>query len=274
MLPHLKSKVLRSGGRSCVIVAFCNEGYVPYTHNLIESLRRLNLAKHLVVFALNEEAKKKLFTVSKFNAIVHKNERKIQASFTNYKKSGWTSIVRTKVEIIHDILQHNIDVMYTDGDVVWLRNPVPAVQSALTNGMFSPFCYTKNGRNNVLAFQLDGESKHSNQCNFCTGFFYAKSCPQTKLLFDKKAIPESFDRDQPYINRRLKVLKLANLTVGLKPTLFYSGRKWYASKRQGVIKNGKLSVDKGETPFIIHFNWKVGHKKQDEMKKSKLWLVK
>lgn len=55
----LRSKAITQA-KNTVLIALTNTGYVPYIVNLHQSLKHLKLEKHLVTFAIQQQAKHKL----------------------------------------------------------------------------------------------------------------------------------------------------------------------------------------------------------------------
>ena len=112
---------------------------------------------------------------------------------------------------------------------------------------------------NDMLIQNDG-SNDDDTSNLCSGFMFIQSNPRTLKIFN----PEEMDihkntvgwDDQVYINNIKNNLKFKTLPFDLFPT----GAYYY--KNHSSIN-----------PYMIHFNWVVGHEKERRMRCYNKWLI-
>jgi hypothetical protein len=97
--------------------------------------------------------------------------------------------------------------------------------------------------------------------DFCTGFMYIKSNEKTLQVFNPDNVqlhkmPSNWD-DQVYLNeiRKLNIMNYKRLPLSLFPT----GQYYY--------RNSNMS------PYLIHFNWVIGHDKMLMMKRYNKWYI-
>ena len=86
-----------------------------------------------------------------------------------------------------------------------------------------------------------------------------KSTEKTKLLFDPERSTANAKEgwgDQIYLNQIKNELDYKVLPLNLFP----NGR---------FFKNNHLNIN----PYMIHFNWVIGHEKKDFMKKYNHWYI-
>lgn len=271
-------------GKKGVIVVFTNAGYVDYTCNFVESLRRLQLDHHLALFCTEETTRTLLKQRKNVDAFVFgtQRNRRVHQALTNWNKGQqWASIVRTKIEVVHAVLALGYEVLFSDGDIVWLQDPIPLIQRSLSvagtkdRSLYareSPGPNEKEGAP-LMAFQLD--TRYGADDALCTGFFYVRSTPTTVSVFDPRHIPASFARDQPYVNRRIRSLRLLDRIACLPRPLFPNGKWWYENERRLTWNNeddGSWSIASGTLPFVIHFNWVLSKEKRIKMAQCGLWF--
>lgn len=104
---------------------------------------------------------------------------------------------------------------------------------------------------------LDGDGN----MYYCTGFMFIKSNEKTIDFFHEKNTSTCIKNDeiiddQDYINIHLDKIKIAPLPLELFP----NGRYYYENSEN-------------ISPYMIHFNWVVGHEKKEKMKKHGKWFL-
>ena len=112
---------------------------------------------------------------------------------------------------------------------------------------------------NELLIQSEG-MQNDDDSDLCTGFMLIRSNENTRDIFNPIHLENyRYDKnweDQRYINELKDRLKYKKLPLELYP----NGR--YYKKNKDKIK-----------PHLIHFNWIIGHDKQQQMKESGKWLI-
>lgn len=229
-------------------VTLTNDGYLDYTLNCLESLKRVGFKQSLHCYCLGEEAyntlKKKGHRVTSLPI-----ETEEDVNFQRFNRDYWYGIVKRKFDIIYSELKSGKPVFYVDSDIVFLHKH------------FMLFCVNNIGRSDILMAN-DGQSE-SIRGNLCTGFMLIKSNPATLSLFDpetvKKEVKPGFN-DQGYINKSKHGLDYKALPLHLYP----NGR---------FFQENQANYAKAIQPFMVHFNWLIGHKKKEIMKKFGHWYI-
>ena len=220
-------------------VTLTNTGYVNYTLNCLESLKRINMKKLLKVYCIGEEG----YAILKQNEVtcelIHDDNA---VGFQEFRKKNWSNVVYYKFEIIHENLLKNEYVCITDGDIVYENNIV--------------FDYLLNNiQDNDLLIQSEGITIH----DVCSGFMFIKSNENTISLFNPKNIEKYINTvgwdDQVYVNSIKDKLKYKKLPLSLFPT----GKYYYEYNNK--------------SPYLIHFNWIIGHEKKKRMIQYNKWYL-
>lgn len=229
------------------LITLTNDGYIKLTENLLISLRPLGLHTKLKIYCIGE----KCFQFFKENY----PENEVESVYTSYKninefveyrsiqnkdlegKNKWAQITSYKIHVINLELVKGNDVIFTDGDIVFYKNPIPYLLS--------------NIGDNELLIQND---ETENIKKMCSGFFLMKSNPNTIAITNLNKINMSnFPNDQQYL-RRCKT-KHKFLPLDLFPHGMHF-RKY-----------------KPSDPYIVHFNYDVGPGKINRMKQFKVWYI-
>jgi hypothetical protein len=228
-------------------ITLTNNGYLEYTRNLIESLRRIGIDEnceefHLVplkVYCIGQES---------YDNLDYKNKELIEGlpketeEFQKFREGDWNKVVVQKFNIIHRELMKGEDVLFTDGDIVWLNNR-----------------FQRDIQNRIddydILFQNDKQDDNDNS-ELCSGIIFAK-CNQKNLnLFNPENIDmDNFKCDQIHFNKIKGNLSYDKLPLKKYP----NGRFYYTMKP--------------ERPYCIHFNYVVGEMKKTFMKQYDYWLI-
>ena len=197
------------------------------------------MKKQLKVYCIGEEGYRLLNNNNFMCELIDSNDEDI-INFQTYKNNKWSNITYYKFEIIYNNLLNNEYVCITDGDIVYENNQI--------------FDYLLSHiEDNDLLIQSEGI------CNLdlCSGFMFIKSNENTISLFNPKniKIDKGWD-DQKYINSIKDKLKFKQLPLKLFPT----GQYYY-------------QYNKHVQPYLIHFNFLIGHEKKNTMIHYKKWNV-
>ena len=221
-------------------ITLTNTGYIDYTLNCLQSLKNINMKKQLKVYCIGEEG----YSILKNKEIICEliNDDNITL-FQEFRTKEWSNVVYYKFEIIYNNLLNNEYVCITDGDIVYENN-------SIFNYLLS------NIEDNDILIQSEG-IYHP---DLCSGFMFIKSNENTISLFNPKNIQQYRNTkgwgDQIYINSIKYNLKYKKLPLDLFPT----GKYFYDYNT--IIQ-----------PYIIHFNWVVGHEKKNKMIKYNKWYI-
>ena len=215
-------------------ITLTNTGYIDYTLNCYESLKHINLNIHLKSYCIGDLG----------CSILHSNNYQCELiddtsseNFQTIANGNWNDIMFYKFDIIYKHLLNNKYVCITDGDIVYENNKI--------------FDYLlDNIEDNELLIQSEGLYNDV----LCAGFMFIKSNENTLTLFNPENVKKTrYDKDgndkdwndQIYVNSIKHKLKFKELPLQLFPTGNYYYRFYETIQ-----------------PYLIHFNWVVGHEKK------------
>ena len=221
-------------------ITLTNTGYIDYILNCIESLKQIKMEKQLEVYCIGKEGYNRL-QLNDISSNLINNEQ--ISKFETFRTGNWSNITYYKFEIIYEKLLKYEFVCFTDGDIVYENNCF--------------FDYLLNNiENNDMLIQSEGLEVDT----LCSGFMFIKSNNLTQELFNPKNVEKYKNTkgwgDQIYINEIKFKLKYKRLPLQLFPT----GNYYY-------------NYSNNINPYMIHFNWIVGHQKKQKMNYYKKWFI-
>ena len=235
-------------------ITLTNTGYVNYTLNCVESLKRIGMCNYYSGVSNGESTEiLHIYVIGKdgYNLLAKNGHRcslideENNSNFQSFREGNWGDITFNKFKIIYENLLNYEYVCFTDGDIVF------------ENSDFLQYLKDNIGSNDMLV-QSEGDEYE----NFCSGFMYIKSNEITRELFNPdNVILHKRERDwddQIYLNEIRKTVQLNYKKLPLE--LFPNGKYYY---------NNEPS-----SPYMIHFNWVVGNQKYDKMKQYGKWYYK
>lgn len=223
-------------------ITLTNSGYINYTLNCLESIKNINLSIPLHCYCIGKKGYDRLFNKGYKCTLIDDEQN---SNFTSYKNGNWSEITFNKFKIIYENLLKYKYVCYTDGDVVYENNE------------FFGYLIDKIG---------DYEMLVQNNCEgvnaISTGFMFIKSTDNVKYLFDPDYIEKNYRISNEFdINDYLDSIKNKINFKLLSLSLFPYGNYYY---------NNHNSI----SPYLIHFNWLVGHEKRGKMLLYRKWYNK
>jgi len=238
------------------IITVCNYAYSDYTINLYESIRRCGLHERFTCTCFDQKSSERLSSLGIRN-VLHEAASTSENMYS-YGKDGWMDMMTAKMDVICGYLRKGSDVIYTDSDVVWLKDPIPLIENNIKHIEKNTIVGNAIVGHDMI-FQVDSKWDQESIC-LCGGFYYCRSNPKTIKLFDSRNVDRKiFDREQTYINSAVQSF---GLNVGIFPReLFPNGSYWY--QHSSRIK---------DLSYVVHFNWTKEDKKS-LMKRYNLWFV-
>lgn len=227
------------------LITLTNDGYIEYTENLLISLRNVGI-NDLNIYCVGQKSynyfNNKGVLANKINTNIISSANKFQ----NWRTKNFNKLMFYKLKLIHETLKSNEQILYIDGDIVFLKNTLEEI---------------KNSKNYDLVGQFDFNPT-SDVKTLCAGFMMINSNEKTLNLFDPKKVPKKllnrkfhFD-DQKYINRNINNVKYNFFDLENYPNGAYFYKNY-----------------KNLNPAIIHFNYIVGEKKKQKMKEMGYWYL-
>lgn len=231
-------------------ITLTNNGYLDYTRNLIESLRRIDVKQPsecgeagcvfepLKVYCIGQEC---------YDNLDYDNKELLNedcpGDFQQFREGEWNKVMLQKMNIIHKEISKGENVIYTDGDIVWLNN---RFQKDFLNRL----------DDNDILFQNDMQND-TDDGQLCCGLMCVKSNETTRGLFDiSKIKTEEFKCDQIFFNDNKD-----KFTYDKMPLKKYPNGQYYWNN------HSKLN------PYGIHFNYVIGNIKKDFMKQFNYWFI-
>ena len=229
---------------SISFITLTNSGYIDFTLNCIESLKKIGCTTELTSYCIGKDGYNILKSKGHKAILIDEEENN---NFQIFRTGNWSNIVYHKFEIIHaNLLNHNF-VCFTDGDIVYERQD------------FMKYLLENMGDLEML-IQNESMCNNIDKNDVCSGFMFIRSTPNTIELFDPINVEKFRNRvgwgDQMYINDIKTKLKFKPL----ESELFPNGNYFY--------KNYK-----NITPYLIHFNWILGNHKKQKMIDYNKWLL-
>ena len=224
-------------------ITLTNSGYIDYTRNCLKSLERIGSTTPLHTYCIGKDGYKTLTDAGYPCTLIDEEQF---SGFQTFRKGCWSNIVHMKFKIIYENLLKYDTVCFTDGDIVF------------EHADFYKYLTDNLGDKDML---VQSEALEDHVTNIaCSGFMFIKSNPATLAFFDPKKTIMNANKagwgDQVYVNANRHQLKHNLLPLKLYP----NGRYYY--KNSETIK-----------PYMIHFNWLVGHTKKTKMKKHGKWYL-
>jgi hypothetical protein len=219
-------------------ITLTNNGYIDYTLNCLKSLEKINCNIPLVSYCIGKECFEELTNKGYKCKLIDDN---VNTNFQSFRTGNWSNIVYNKFQIIYENLNNNKYVCITDGDIVFEN---PEFYNYLLENIY----------NNDIICQRDGNDI------ICSGFMFIKSNQNTLNLFNPIKMKDKQNElgwdDQVYMNDIKHQLKYKLLPLDLFP----NGDYYYKNYN-------KL------TPYMIHFNWIIGHLKKQKMIEFNKWYL-
>ncbi|CAL9086277.1 unnamed protein product [Musa textilis] len=207
-------------GNKTLVISYLNKAYVEENGMLDLFLRSLKegedtafLINHLVLITVDQTAfdRCKMHRLHCYRLVAEDLDFSKEQLFMS---EGYINLVWQKVVVLGEVLKHGYNFIFTDIDIMWLRNPFSRL--SLHGEDLQISCDDYNGR------PFD-DSNHIN-----TGFFYVASNNKTIKLFDtwfesRKTLERMHDQDVLVFLKSKGVFKQLGVSVRFLDTLYFSG---------------------------------------------------
>lgn len=159
-----------------VIITFVSEAYIPVGRNWLDAVIKLETGCKVMIVALDE------MTRDSFpDGIVS-----YRPSISGDLDELWIH----RMIILRELLDQGIDVLHSDADAVWVRDPLPLIRSCGTEMVFSQ----------GTIWPPDVHARHG--IVLCCGLFYMQSTPAVRAFIAAVQQRVELDKDdQISINR-------------------------------------------------------------------------
>jgi rhamnogalacturonan II specific xylosyltransferase len=224
-----------------IIMVSANSGYLDFFLNWFAAYKKLNLLYHIIVIAEDKNFSSYINTHKGSEMEIIKSEfHDIKDAVSFGSKQFNILSVRRHGYILKQLIKGS-NVIFSDIDTVWLKNPIPYF-----NGNFD------------MWMQLDAKTM------FCPGTMAIKSSEITVSFFKNltHGLSLKVQADQPFIN---KLIRSSKINIAALPTeQFPSGRQYFK----------QFSYDERSKAVVVHNNWIAGHEaKRNRFISFDLWYT-
>lgn len=244
---NLINEISEYAENNLVIVSFANKRYQRIALNWVCHLDKLEITNYVIV-SLGRET----FDFLKLNNI---NTILEEGIVPRQAGSGW----KWRTSQLHMFLESGLDVIHSDLDAVWLKNPLELLESE----------YDIIASSVVPGFPPETSKRWG--FTMCMGWMFYRSTTATLSFFDKiLEIEKDFD-DQievnNYLSSRISLENIYNMMDGsCKMKLENLNIKVLG---KGVVKRG----DFDETAYVCHPLMKKQSDCETQLKRRGLWVV-
>ena len=172
-----------------VITTLTNHGYLLYTLNMLKSLKPFGL-KQILIVTIDTKSYNILKRMGYNTVCIHNTEL---STFCPWNTKGYDKICYYKLELIHQILSLNKNILLIDGDIVFQKDPRPDIEEW---GQSDEDIWIQND-------SVDDDDTH----NMCTGYMFLRSNEKMIELYDDKqkyAKCALDNNDQTFFNEYLE----------------------------------------------------------------------
>ncbi|XP_072173516.1 uncharacterized protein [Diadema setosum] len=254
------SEVRNPENEHVVILTTTNYAYIDMTCNWLESLKRCGLNDRVIIVAEDEPTFRLLRNQSDPNLQVwlpfgDRAELSNDTEFLHFGSDKYIRLVNRRPTYILYFLDRKMDVLFTDVDTVWLKNPMSFL------------------RNNFdLQLEMDQHDDGKDYKDIrCAGFVYYRASEATRGLVRRwiervKLQPKV--PDQILLNDVLSDSvsnESLNISI-LDPVYFPNGNEFFNQ----AWRNAHPDID----PVVLHNNWIEGYDvKIQRFKEYGLWYL-
>lgn len=172
------------------IITFCNYNYIPVTQNWLNFIMKLDILKSDILIVTLDKESESYF--DNFNTLF----RPVDV-LGNDLSALWVH----RINIFDEILRDGNDIIHSDSDAIWLKNPINFVKDCKSEIVFSQ----------GTVWPLDVFEKH--EIVLCCGFFYLKSSENTFKFLKELKERVIFDKDDQISVNRLISQSINNWDV-------------------------------------------------------------
>ncbi|XP_038044383.1 UDP-D-xylose:L-fucose alpha-1,3-D-xylosyltransferase MGP4-like [Patiria miniata] len=239
-----------------VMLTTTNLGFLDMTMNMLASVRKVGICVNSTIIAEDEKVYQYLHKKAEGDPTVHvvmTNSGLMQTGEVKRKNARtYFDLLKKRQGYFLSLLEVGIEVLFTDSDTFWFRDPFPYFQGDFDMSMMDP---------------RSPYPTRTSRAHYCAGFIYMKPTNVT-LLFVKEWIRSLKGKnimDQIEMNRLLQADKPVHVNIQpLDIKLFPPGPPFY----EFLAKNASYSA------VVMHAASIHGHdEKVRKFKSSNMWLV-
>uniref|UniRef100_M8BPW0 Nucleotide-diphospho-sugar transferase domain-containing protein n=1 Tax=Aegilops tauschii TaxID=37682 RepID=M8BPW0_AEGTA len=211
-----------------LILSVLNKAYAEedglldlFVRSLREGEGTAQLVSHVLLVAMDRPAYRRCVSLGGVRCYrlpaASRNGTQDLSSEQLYMSDGFIRMMWRRIRLLGDVLKHGYSFIFTDLDVMWLRNPFPSLKYRTGEEDLLISCDKFNGR---------PQDYLSNELN--TGFFFVAAYNRTAALFDEwhAARGESAGMKEQDVLKRMKrrhTFRRLGVTVRVLDTARFSG---------------------------------------------------
>lgn len=242
-------------------ITVINYGYINYTKNFLESMKRNNCSFPLIIYCLDEESLDAL-NLLKDNYDIKCLSAKPFTRFTMEKNlSSWKTIeykriVFSKLDAIkYTLSNYKLPVGYIDTDIILFKDPTDIMLRAL------------NENPGIMSISQCDEKKiqcsNKNRCHLiCTGVIVFRESIDLELFNYSLYNLLYYLTDQHFLVDKMLEENIKYMTID--KNIFLNGA--FPGLREGL----PIIPD---TAVLLHYNYMQGSEKELTMKKNDMWYI-
>ena len=247
-----------------IIMISANCGYVNMAQNWIIHVKKLNITNFIVI-AQDENVYDVLSTFVPGHVVMldrdHPSNVQVESDAFSFASQGFYEICKQRPHMIQSILDQGYKVLYSDTDLVWLKNP---------------FEQLPDNVDYVGMTDVDNEDPEIDRRDVCSAFLYFQPNYNTKMLLSywtKRMVLDQnqYGHDQDHWRETLQKLK-GSYTMHLLPKqLFPPGFLYFDVN---TLQERLTEIIPSEV-YTVHANWMTGYRtKVSHLKDKGHWLIK
>jgi hypothetical protein len=210
-----------------VVLLTINSGYFDFFLNWWAFYSRLDLDYQVVVVAEDDNAFRKINALGLPKVVVERSAISVEGA-ADYDTKQYHALVSSRPTYLLRYLRKGKNLIYTDGDTVWLKDPAAffkdGKRAACTRkGGERVLCGTEGTE---LWAQIDNPDWGGFKPYYCTGLMAIKGTNQTVSLMEtwESRMKKNPQLNQPVFNKELDISPLAEHTLGLPKKMFPNGK--------------------------------------------------
>ena len=150
-----------------------NMGYLEFGLNLLCSLRKLNITNY--IFLAMDEKVFDVLLAKRIPVYMDKALPFVMSEAGSFGEEKFHRLLCLKLLPVISLLKKGVNVLFTDADIVWLRDPTPYLRWDLDLTITIGGCQTHLSDNGKIPWQA----------SMCTGFYFVQAKPSMIDLFTR-----------------------------------------------------------------------------------------
>ena len=285
----------RADDHKTIVLAVTNEGFVGFWRNLRCSMDALGVSRHAIVVGTDraacEAAESPAVPCVVGDGVFwgEAAQAELERGKLKHGTAAYARLMHLKARPALDALRLGYNVLFTDTDVVWLRNPLAELRAAyggaMADGSVDLLIQSDHDESNDAACTEHSECRRSHWCRekptyvngnehkceveVCGGFWWLRASAAGEALLDG-------------MFAQMEVMRKQDERIGEQPVLNFvlhrtPGLRWRVLPRDEYPNGASYFVRRkwpAALPVIVHNNWLAGYKKKRaRFERHGMWLL-